>query len=81
MFLCELRYFIWGQCLAAIATGRCCRCLLWVVSSVRLSSYYIPFSRLFSIDRHPLINFPKSWNEFSYNDIKSTSHKSTFNKD
>jgi hypothetical protein len=43
--------------------------------------YYIPFSRLFSIDRHPLINFPKSWNEFSYNDIKSTSHKSTFNKD
>ncbi len=34
MFLCELRYFIWGQCLAAIATGRCCRCLLWVVSSV-----------------------------------------------
>jgi hypothetical protein len=43
--------------------------------------FYVPFSRLFSIDRPPLINFPKSWNEFSSNDIKSTSQKSIFNKD
>jgi hypothetical protein len=40
--------------------------------------FYVPFSWLTSLDRHPLFNFPKLWNEFPYPEIKSTAHKSIF---
>jgi hypothetical protein len=41
--------------------------------------FHVSFSRLSSSDRHPLINFPKTWNEFAHPEIKSTAHKSVFN--
>jgi hypothetical protein len=42
--------------------------------------FFVPLSRLSSTDRHPLIIFPKTWNELSAPELKSTSHKNTFNK-
>jgi hypothetical protein len=42
--------------------------------------FYVPFLRLCSIDRHPLVNYLKLWNELSHPEIKSTAHKLVFNK-
>jgi hypothetical protein len=42
--------------------------------------FYVPCSRLCSIDCHPLVNYLKLWNEFSHPEIKSTAHKLVFNK-
>jgi hypothetical protein len=43
------------------------------------SDFYIQFSRLSSTDRHPLIYFPKCWNEFPAIEIKSIANKNIFN--
>lgn len=40
----------------------------------------IPFARLNSIERQPLIRFPRLWHEFSSDDIKSIRNKLQFNK-
>ncbi len=37
--------------------------------------FQILFSCLFSSDRHPSINFPKLWNDFSYPEINSIAHR------
>jgi hypothetical protein len=42
--------------------------------------FFVPLSCLSSTDHHPLIIFPKTWNELSAPELKSTSHKNTFNK-
>jgi hypothetical protein len=39
--------------------------------------YYEPLSRLSSTDNHPLVYFPKIWNEFP-SSIKSTANKIIF---
>ncbi len=36
--------------------------------------FHVLFSRLSSSDHHPLINFPKTWNDFAHPEIKSTIH-------
>ena len=42
--------------------------------------FYIPFSRLVSSDKLPLISFPKLWNLFQDHEIKLTRNKLQFNK-
>jgi hypothetical protein len=41
---------------------------------------FVPFSRLTSTSKHPLIAFPKTWNEFNAIEIKLASSKQIFNK-
>jgi hypothetical protein len=41
---------------------------------------FVPYSRLMSTSRHPLISFPKAWNEFNAIEIKFAASKSIFNK-
>ncbi len=40
----------------------------------------IPFSRLFSLDRHPLILFPKIWEDFPDHQIKFISNRIEFDE-
>ncbi len=42
--------------------------------------YYVPFTRLQSTDIHPLIYFPKLWNNFP-SEIQSTSNQNIFKKE
>jgi hypothetical protein len=41
---------------------------------------YIHLARLSCTEHHPLISFPKLWNEFPAQDLKLISSKTTFNK-
>jgi hypothetical protein len=41
--------------------------------------FYIPFSRLSSLDRLPLTSFPKLWNNFTSHEIKLIRNKIQFN--
>ena len=44
-----------------------------------LDDYFIPFSRLASLDKLPLISYPKLWNNFESFDIKIIRSKLDFN--
>ncbi len=41
---------------------------------------FVPLSRLMSTERHPIIIFPKKWNELSSLELKTISSKILFNK-
>jgi hypothetical protein len=41
----------------------------------------IPYTRLVSLDRHPLTRFPKMWSEFNNENIKLIRNKSLFNRE
>jgi Reverse transcriptase (RNA-dependent DNA polymerase) len=41
--------------------------------------FFVPFARISQVERLPLISFPKSWNEFENEDIKSVQSKNEFN--
>jgi hypothetical protein len=41
---------------------------------------FVPFSCLTSAEKHPLISFPRTWNELDSLEIKLTSSKSQFNR-
>ena len=44
------------------------------------NAFQIPFSRLVSIDRHPIIAFPKFWEQFPDNQIKFIRNKTEFDE-
>ena len=39
---------------------------------------FVPFTRLSSLSKHPLINFPKTWLEFNNENIKILRNKTEF---
>jgi hypothetical protein len=41
---------------------------------------FVPYSRLMSTSRHPLISFPKAWNKFNAIEIKFAATKSVCNR-
>ncbi len=41
--------------------------------------YFVPISHLVSTEKHPLVLFPKVWNEFMDLEIKTVSQKNQFN--
>jgi hypothetical protein len=42
-------------------------------------NFIVPLSRLSSMNRHPLIILPKSWNDISSPELKATPQKNIFN--
>ena len=63
----------------------------WITNSERREEYggpvlrneddfFVPLSRLSSTEKHPLISFPRAWNEFDIQEIKSTNSKPLFSK-
>jgi hypothetical protein len=42
--------------------------------------FYVPFYRLTSTEDHPLVSFPRVWNEFDSLEIKTTASKTLFIK-
>jgi hypothetical protein len=44
-----------------------------------MDDFFLPFTRLSSLDRLPFISFPKNWNSFTAFDIKLIRNKIEFN--
>jgi hypothetical protein len=44
------------------------------------NDFFIPLTRLVSLDKHPLYSFPRTWNDFADQEMKNTRNKQSFNR-